>query len=109
MTHPPHFTTVVNIKNSSYDQYIGRAGHGQDGYFGNPYRLNAEMNPGDTLNRYRKYFYDRLKNDPEFKDKVLNLKGKVLGCFCKPNECHGYIIAEYLNGTSSITQGILFS
>ncbi|GHV10010.1 hypothetical protein FACS1894162_2160 [Bacteroidia bacterium] len=32
-------TKVVNIKNSRCDVYIGRAGRGQDGYFGNPFRL----------------------------------------------------------------------
>ena len=28
---------------------------------------------------------------------VVKLKGKTLGCFCKPYPCHGDIIAEYLN------------
>lgn len=97
------------MKDHPYDQYIGRAGHGQDGYFGNPYRLNVEMNPGDTLERYRGYFLERLRTDPEFKAKVLALKGKTLGCFCKPNACHGDIMAEYLNGTSTLAQGILFT
>jgi hypothetical protein len=34
-------TTVVNIwTGAAYDQYIGRAGHGHDGYFGNPFAVN---------------------------------------------------------------------
>ncbi len=32
-------TRVVNIRKKAYDVYIGRAGKGQDGYFGNPFRL----------------------------------------------------------------------
>ena len=32
-------TRVVNIRKEAYDVYIGRAGKGQDGYFGNPFRL----------------------------------------------------------------------
>lgn len=90
-------TTVVNIKSSAYDQYIGRAGHGQDGYFGNPFILKPWMKRGETLERYRKYFYDRLASDPEFKERIHALRGKTLGCFCKPLPCHGDIIAEYLN------------
>jgi len=82
-----------------YDVYIGRAGHGQDGYFGNPFRLEAGETRGSTLEKYRKFFYNRLETDPEFRRRILALKGKTLGCFCKPYACHGDIIAEYLNST----------
>lgn len=90
-------TTVVNIRKEPYDQYIGRAGRGEDGYFGNPVRLNPGEQKGSTIERYRKYFYARLANDPEFKRRIHALKGLVLGCFCKPLDCHGDIIAAYLN------------
>ena len=52
-------TTVVNIRKEHYDQYIGRAGRGEDGYFGNPFRLNPGESRGSTIERYRKYFYAR--------------------------------------------------
>jgi len=92
-----HITSVVNIYKAFYDQYIGRAGKGQDGYFGNPFRLQPGESRGSTIEKYRRYFYDRLQNDPVFKKKVHELRGKVLGCFCKPYSCHGDVIAEYLN------------
>ena len=90
-------TNVVNIRISEYDVYIGRAGKGQDGYFGNPFRLRENESRGATIDRYREYFYDRLETDPDFKDRIHELKGKTLGCFCKPYACHGDVIAEYLN------------
>lgn len=91
-------TTVVNIKHTQrYDQYIGRAGHGQDGYYGNPFRLGSESTRGSTLKQYKEYFYHRLATDPTFKERIHSLKDKILGCFCKPHPCHGDIIAEYLN------------
>ena len=90
-------TRVVNIRKESCDVYIGRAGHGKDGYFGNPFRLDAEMARGGTLDRYRKYFYHRLSTDEEFRRRIGELQGKTLGCFCKPNPCHGDIIKEYLD------------
>ncbi|GHV40817.1 hypothetical protein FACS1894179_07980 [Bacteroidia bacterium] len=90
-------TTVVNIRTSAFDVYIGRAGKGQDGYFGNPFRLRYGDDRGATIERYRKYFHDRLETDPEFKRRIHELKGKILGCFCKPYPCHGDVIAEYLN------------
>jgi len=32
-------TVVVNIYQEQFDVYIGRAGRGEDGYFGNPFRM----------------------------------------------------------------------
>lgn len=90
-------TKVVNLHKEPYDVYIGRAGKGKDGYFGNPFKLNPGDPKGSTLEKYRDYFVNRLLNDPEFKERVLSLQGKTLGCFCKPNACHGDIIVEYLN------------
>ena len=90
-------TKVVNIKNENYDVYIGRAGRGQSGYFGNPFRLSDCETRGATIERYRSYFYERLKSDQQFREKIHALKGKTLGCFCKPYSCHGDVICEYLN------------
>jgi Domain of unknown function (DUF4326) len=38
-----------------------------------------------------------LNKDPEFKRRILALKGKRLGCFCQPEACHGDVIADWLN------------
>lgn len=89
-------TRVVNIKRHTCDVYIGRGG-ATDGYFGNPFRLMPGEERGSTLAEYAKYFHRRLETDPEFKRRVHELKGKRLGCFCKPGPCHGDIIADYLN------------
>ena len=87
-------TTVVNIYKESFDQYIGRAGRGQDGYFGNPFSTGTRE---QNIQSFREYFYNRLEKDTEFKRRVTLLKGLKLGCFCKPKDCHGDIIADYLN------------
>lgn len=52
---------------------------------------------GSTLKKYKEYFDKRIQTDPEFKERIHSLKGKRLGCFCKPHPCHGDIIAEYLD------------
>jgi hypothetical protein len=90
-------TKVVNIRNAKYDVYIGRAGRGQDGYFGNPFVLKTGETRGTSLEKYKVYFHERMKSDAEFRNRIHGLKGKTLGCFCKPYPCHGDIIAEYLN------------
>jgi hypothetical protein len=92
-------TTVVNLRVDNYDVYIGRAGKGQSGYFGNPFPLSGASR-GSTIEKYKEYFYKRIETDSEFKEKVHSLKGKRLGCFCKPHPCHGDIIVEYLESTN---------
>lgn len=97
-------TRVVNLRVHPYDVYIGRAGQGT-GYYGNPIRRGHEcpvcgavhQAPGRTIACFRVYFEYRMAHDPEFNARVLSLKGKVLGCFCKPGPCHGDVYAEYLN------------
>lgn len=95
-------TTVVNITNGfKYDVYIGRAGHGHDGYFGNPFRLD-DSSREEVLRKYEVWFNNRLDTDPEFKRRIYGLKGKVLGCFCAPKLCHGHIIVDYLNNSEEL-------
>ena len=52
---------------------------------------------GATIERYRGYFLDRLRTHEQFARRVRELKGKTLGCFCKPHPCHGDVIADYLD------------
>jgi hypothetical protein len=99
-------TKVIHIKdapsgweNNSRFVYIGRAGNGHDGYFGNPYKLLRGEPRGATIGKYLKYFLERIKNDTEFKERVGELHDKVLVCFCVPKPCHGDVIAEFMNGS----------
>lgn len=84
-------TRVVNIREERWDVYIGRPGP-----FGNPFVITAKTTREEVLRKFEIWFRGKLAQDPEWKAKVHQLKGKVLGCFCAPLRCHGHIIAEYL-------------
>ena len=103
-------TLVVNMKlNESFDAYIGRAGRGWQGAFGNPHR-----GPG-AIEKFRAYFLERVERDREFRASVLALPARAkepgrlrLACFCalaggitgdwpKPYICHGQVIAAWLD------------
>lgn len=111
-------TRVINIKDAPRGWetnplyvYIGRAGKGQDGYFGNNHPINGSCpkcsdprkkkfvyhKRGESIPFFERDFYARIANDPEFKNRVMGLKDKILVCFCKPNPCHGDVYANYLN------------
>jgi len=91
-------TKVVNIdKDKKYDVYIGRGST-----WGNPYAIgfngDDEGSRDDREKVIRKFKYDFDRGFLRFKkEEVISLKGKVLGCHCKPAACHGDVIAAYLN------------
>lgn len=85
-------TKVVNLRKEKYDVYIGRPSK-----FGNPYIIGKDGAREDVLRKYGIYFYNKLNSDDNFAREVIDLKDKTLGCFCRPQRCHGDIIVEFLN------------
>ncbi len=92
-----NLTTVVNLKNSDYDVYIGRGSK-----WGNPYshKTNTKAkfivsSRKEAIGSYRKYLFSK-EGEHLLKD-LHELKGKVLGCYCKPLDCHGDILSELAN------------
>jgi len=85
---------VVHCKKDKYDIYIGRPSK-----WGNPFshkegtlakfKVNSRE---DAVNKYRIWI---TEGEGQFllKD-IKELKNKVLGCWCKPNLCHGDILSE---------------
>ncbi len=89
--------TVHNIRHERMqegDVYIGRAGKGQDGYFGNPFTLRSEAERSTCLAQFREYAIQRLFNDEAYLAAVKGLHGKRLFCFCAPLACHGHVLAQ---------------
>jgi len=101
-------TKVINIKTGEpYDEYIGRAGKGKNGYFGNRHThpfckvCNREHTRDESIAEFKKDFMKRIQEDAEYKRRVEELKGKTLGCFCKKKTCHGDVYVEYLEPRES--------
>lgn len=84
-------TKVVNLYKEPYDIYIGRGSP-----FGNPFVIGWDGNRQEVIDKYREWFYIEIQYE-NFRQQVLALRGKVLGCFCFPKACHGNIIVEWLN------------
>ena len=86
-------TRVVHCRRESYDVYIGRPSK-----WGNPYILKPSKFGGvivgsreEAISEYRAF----LGRHPEIAaDARRELKGKVLGCWCAPQPCHGDVLAE---------------
>lgn len=88
-------TTVLNIHKVGpyYDVYIGRPSK-----WGNPFTHRKDNTIAKFLVATREEaveaYRDWIKAQPELLAALPELKGKRLGCFCKPQSCHGDILAE---------------
>lgn len=86
-------TTVVNIKTEPYQIYIGRACYGHNASpFANKFKIGWDGTRSQVLAKYRKWILGR----PDLIALLPDLKGKTLGCWCKPKPCHGDILVELL-------------
>lgn len=94
-------TRVVNIKKETkYNskkstikyEYIGRGS-----YWGNPHSMYEKGASREEVIRKYKYDFDNEMFPNKKKSEVYKLAGKRLGCFCKPQACHGDILADFLN------------
>lgn len=91
-------TRIVNIKHeSNYDIYIGRAmprlGLKKSPY-ANPFKIGKDGTRKAVIEKYREWFL----NKPELVERAKQeLKGKILGCWCKPEACHGDVLAEVVD------------
>lgn len=95
-------TVVVNLRKEKFDVKITRNKFGripnppEFGCFGNPFPVE-QYGREKCIEYFKEYFLERISNDAEFQSAIMNLKGKRLGCLCKPENCHGDVIKEWLN------------
>ena len=97
-------TKVVHCKKEKYDILIDRRT-----LFGNPYILVKDGERDEVIQQFEDWL--RGKRDISWKQDIRKeilrrlpeLKGKILGCWCKPLSCHGdvYIKLEKENYTNS--------
>lgn len=96
-------TKIVRIRRSGgaivqgCDVYIGRRLN-QGGWslpqspWANPFVIGADGTREEVLEKYKAY----VAGKPELMALLPTLKGKTLGCWCKPAACHGDVLIELL-------------
>jgi hypothetical protein len=93
-------TRVVNIRDLPRNPaewpadhvYIGRSmpARGLRSRWGNPFRLDETMSREEAIEAYEEY----LREQPRLLARVAALRGKTLVCWCKPEPCHGDVLAR---------------
>jgi hypothetical protein len=96
-------TRAVNIYREPHDVYIGRP-KGQSyrwiplnnpyhGLFGNPFEIRKDGTRDEVIAKFEAW----LMTSPEAAEqrrRLPELRGKRLGCHCKPQACHGDVLAR---------------
>ena len=90
---------VVNKKNwNGGGYYIGRPSA-----LGNPFKIGADGNRNETIDKYRAWLTEALKNDVSVKREFDALVAAyaafgelILVCWCAPLPCHGEVIREFI-------------
>lgn len=86
---------VVHFKKDPYDIYIGRGSK-----WGNPFTHKdgtiAQFKVSSRKEAIEKY-EEWIKNQPDLMDSLHELKGKTLGCWCKPQSCHGDVLKKLVD------------
>jgi len=99
-----HGTKVVRIRRKGTeivqgcDVYIGRrcrlGGWDLDqSKWNNPFTVKECGSVEEACRRYEEH----LRSKPELLQQLPELRGKTLGCWCKPNMCHGDVLVKLLN------------
>jgi len=105
-------TVVVNVKHEECDVYIGRAMRGRRASrFQNLHHIGKDGSRAEVIERYRKDILALLRSDPSLQAELEAMRGKRIGCWCKPWACHGDILVELLEGPAVPViepQGCLF-
>ena len=79
---------VVHCKRDKYDVYIGRPSK-----WGNPFVIGKDGTRAQVIKKYEQW----IQTQPALLAALPELKGKVLGCWCSPNACHGDVLVKLAN------------
>jgi len=98
-------TVVANMRNGGDEALISWAkenGHFQridrNSQWGNPYELGKDGDRDTVCNSHIYYFKKKLS----LHQQLMDIKGKVLGCWCYPERCHGNYLKDLADGTNEI-------
>jgi len=109
-------TTVINRKDAPKGWrdnvafvFIGRMRNGRvnpdpfkEGGLGNSFKVE-DHGREECIALFRESVEKRVTEDPDFRRRVRGLSGKTLVCYCKPEACHGDVLAEIADRLASQT------
>ena len=86
---------VVNVSSGEpYDVYIGRANPRKglkQSIWRNPFKEGRDGTRSEVIAKFERHL---LEERPDLVERLPELRGKVLACWCAPESCHGDVLLE---------------
>jgi hypothetical protein len=98
-------TTVINKRSPGFKPNANQRYIGRGSLWGNPFthlplsRAKAQFHvetEEESMLRYEAWLREKLAKDPQLRQKLLDLDGQELVCYCKPRPCHGDILIKLI-------------
>lgn len=62
--------------------------------WGNPFVLGRDGDRDEVIAKHTAYLDERIASGEVTDADLLSLAGQTLGCWCKPEACHGDVLAD---------------
>jgi hypothetical protein len=72
----------------------------RDSVFANPFKTGRDGSRSEVIAKYRSYLQTAIDQGKITKEDLEALRGKRLGCWCKPEACHGDVLVEMIENIS---------
>ncbi len=100
----PKYRNLKEWMEGANNEYIGRGGvvfiggkefsyHGSK--WGNPFKISKDCSRDQCIRQFEAYIRDKIEAE-HLQEELLSLKGKALGCWCKPEACHGDVLQRLI-------------
>lgn len=98
----PEYNNLKEWCEDPNNLYIGRRGivfidkqryPPRDSPWCNPYKIGRDGDWSEVSRKFRDHIMSKINNKEV---DLEELRGKNLGCWCTPNDCHGNILLELL-------------
>lgn len=102
----PKYNNLEKWMSDNNNIYIGRKNvvfingkrfPSESSIWSNPYKIGKDGTREEVVKKYETYMKDKLNKDKQLVNQLKELKGKTLGCWCKPDLCHGDILLKLID------------
>jgi hypothetical protein len=106
----PEYNNLKEWMDDPSNVYIGRKGivfvnnerfPKENSKFCNPFKVGKDGTLDEVVEKFEKYIQEKIKSGEIKKEELIELHGKKLGCWCKPNKCHGDVLLKIINSFTS--------
>ncbi len=102
----PQYSNLREWMEDPSNVYIGRGGvvfidgkrfPSTNSQYANPFKIDKDGTREEVIEKYKLMIEEKISSDNKFKSEIKKLKGKNLGCWCKPEACLGDVLFQIVN------------